>query len=83
MGETIGKWEDKRKGMKIRITTGENYLGDIPPEDYLDSQMESTTGSAGRGWSKIGEDRRELGQSGKDKGGWLQSMKWKKKKKER
>jgi len=55
--------------MKIRITTGENYLGDIPPEDYLDSQMESTTGSAGRGWSKIGEDRRELGQSGKDKGG--------------
>jgi len=28
------------------------------PGDYLDGQMGNTTGSTGRGWNAIGDDRR-------------------------
>ena len=55
IGGTTTKLGDKRRRKITENTVGENSLDGIPPGDYMDGQIESTTNSTGRGWREIGD----------------------------
>ena len=57
-GEITTKLDDRRERKITENTIGEDSLDDIPPENYMDGQMESTTNSTGKGWRGIGDDGR-------------------------
>ena len=54
IGETTTRLGDRRRRKMTENTVGEDSLDSIPPGDYMDGQMESTTNNTGRGWKEIG-----------------------------